>query len=312
MKKEKVGYGFERSVYDFVSRLDAEADVLFDHNVPDRDTGTMRQCDAWITAKFGHHFPISILVSCKDHGRKLDVGGIGTFCDEVRSTGASTGVIYARGGFTKPAVDKATANGLSCCRLYINEHGELPESLHMPCFLSNPRIGISIKATVDGSCFSHSVPFNDIFNLPVTLPDGQPGTVLDLILSRFYELSREAVMEAKESDILPREWYREIYLGTVGSQFYCTIGLHGSWKHYKSHAKATLLNGSYCVTDSTYFGWRISPPIHSFNAHPGEQWAEIEENTPFPTKALIIPMEREIRQLVIDFFGSQLFTPDIL
>lgn len=268
-KKEKVGFGFERAVYEFASRLDPKAEVLFDHKVPDRDTGTLRQCDVWINAQFGGHIPISILVSCKDHGRKLDVGDIGNFCDEVRSTRASTGVIYARNGFTQPALEKAKANGLSCCRLYMNEPGELPESLAMPCFLSNPRIGIAAKSAIGIPRTSLGVPLIEIFNIPVTLPDGKAGIVLDLILSRFYELSRESVMEAKEADRLPKEWYSEIYLGASETEFFCTILLHGSWKHYRSLAKAPLLNGSYCLTDNSYFGWFLSPGIHSYNAHPG-------------------------------------------
>jgi hypothetical protein len=89
----KPGREFEEAVYTFAKALDPTAEILFDHSVLDRDTGKPRQCDVWINAKFGGHWPISILVSCKDHNRKLHVGDIGAFCDEVRSTGASTGVI---------------------------------------------------------------------------------------------------------------------------------------------------------------------------------------------------------------------------
>lgn len=310
-KKEKVGYGFERAVYDFASRLDPKAEVLFDHKVPDKDTGTPRQCDVWINARFGGHIPISILVSCKDHGRKLDVGDIGSFCDEVRSTRASTGVIYARSGFTKPALEKAKANGLSCCRLYLNEPGELPESLVTPCFLSNPRIAIAVKSALGIPRISCGVPLNEIFNVPLTLPDGEAGLFLDVILSCFYEQSHESVKEAIEADRLPREWHWELYLGDLKTELFCTVLLHGSWKHYRSLAKATLLNGSYCLTDSSYFGWVFSPKIHRFNANPGDEWEQIEEDTPFPTKAMIIPMMREIRQLVIDYFGPEISFPDM-
>lgn len=312
MKKEKVGYGFERAVYDFASRLDPKAEVLFDHKVPDKDTGTPRQCDVWINANFGNHIPISILISCKDHGRKLDVGDIGNFCDEVRSTRATTGVIYSRSGFTKPALEKAKANSLSCCRLYLNEPGELPESLQMPCFLSNPRIGLVIKSSLGIPRISLGVPLREIFKIPVNLPNGRTSSVVDTILSRFYELSREAMTEAKEADRLPKEWYMEDHLGEPETEFFCTIFLSGSWKHYRSLAKATLLNGSYCLNNDSYSGWFISPPIHAYNAIPGEEWEQIQEDTPFPKNAIIIPMEREIRQLVVDYFGPQLSVPDIL
>jgi hypothetical protein len=60
------GKAFEKAVYAFARKLDPNADVIFDAKIPDRDTGKMRQCDVWINAKFGGHWPISILVSCKD------------------------------------------------------------------------------------------------------------------------------------------------------------------------------------------------------------------------------------------------------
>ena len=108
-RKEKPGRKFEKAVYAFAKTLDPAAEVLFDHNVIDRDTGESRQCDVWINAKFGGHWTQSIIVSCKDHRRKLHVGDIGTFCDEKRATGATMGVIYSRTGFSKPAIQKARA-----------------------------------------------------------------------------------------------------------------------------------------------------------------------------------------------------------
>lgn len=308
---KKNGYGFEKAVYDFASRLDSDAEVLFDHKVLDRDTGTSRQCDVWINAKVMGHFPISILVSCKDHGRKLDVGEIGSFCNEVHSTGASTGVIYARAGFTKPALAKAKANGLSCCRLYLNEAGELPEAVAMTCFLSNPRIGIAAKNLVGVPRTAIGISFNEIFDIPLDLPDGRQGVALDLVLDFFYGFSQKAVMEAKEADRLPREWTQQLRLYSPSTQLFCVFVINGSWKHYRGLAKATLLNGSYCLTDASYWGWVSSPNIHAHDANPGEEWEQIDEDTPFPPKALIIPMEREIRPLVIEFFGPQTTIPDI-
>ncbi|HLO99813.1 MAG TPA: restriction endonuclease, partial [Fimbriimonas sp.] len=109
----KHGIEFEKAVYEFAKALDPKAEVLFDHKVSDRDTDTLRQCDVWINAKFGGHWPLSILISCKDHSTKLDINDIGTFLEEKRSTGASYGVIYSKSGFTKPAVEKAKVNGIA-------------------------------------------------------------------------------------------------------------------------------------------------------------------------------------------------------
>jgi predicted helicase len=127
-KKQRPGSEFEEAVYHFAQKLDPSAEVLFNHSVPDRDTGEPRQCDVWINAKFGGHWPLAILVSCKDHKRKLHSGDIGTFRDEVRSTGASTGIIYSRADFTEPGLRKAQANGFPCCRIYQREPADIPES----------------------------------------------------------------------------------------------------------------------------------------------------------------------------------------
>lgn len=309
MTSKKNGYGFERAVFDFVTRLDTNAEVLFDHKVLDRDTGTPRQCDVWINAKVMGHFPISVLVSCKDHGRKLDVGDIGSFCNEVDSTGASYGIIYARAGFTKPALAKAKANGHSCCRLYLNEPSEPPEAVAITCFLSNPRISIAAKTVVGVPRTAVRMSFDEIFSIPTGLPNGQRGVVLDLVLDFFYGFSQRSVIEAKEADRLPQEWTQQLRLYSPERQLCCVFFIEGSWKHYRGLARATLLNGSYCFADDSYFGWLLSPNVHVYNADPGEEWEKIEEDTPFTPNALIIPIEREIRLLVVEHFGQETTVP---
>lgn len=164
MTRKKPGRRFEEAVYAFAKTLDPAAEVLFDHRVKDRDTGEPRQCDVWINAKFAGHWPLSILVSCKDHKRRLNAGDIGAFCDEKRSTGASNGVIYSKSGFTKPAVTKAQINGISCCRLYDNEPSDPPASFWIEHFACKPVIQVSL--------FTNPTEFrlttwNDLFNLPV-------------------------------------------------------------------------------------------------------------------------------------------------
>ena len=167
------GEDFERAVHAFVQTLDPTAKVLFDHKVCDRDTGTFRQCDVWIEARFGRHLPMSILVSCKDHARKLDIGEIGTFCDEVRSTSATMGVIFSRAGFTKQALDKAKVNRLACCRLYQGEPADLPGIVWFDEFVCNQAISLRMLSGLNG----HDIRvWNDVFDL--TCHDGGPK-VLD-------------------------------------------------------------------------------------------------------------------------------------
>ena len=53
-------------------------------------------------AKFGQHFPIKILLSCKYWEEKLKLQDVDAFLGELRSSGAHKGVIYTRTGFTSP------------------------------------------------------------------------------------------------------------------------------------------------------------------------------------------------------------------
>src|SRR4051812_19104899 len=70
---KKPGREFEEAVYEFVKTLaDKHTEVIFDHKQLSVFTGKSRQVDAWIRTKVLGHFPISIAVSCKDYGRRLD------------------------------------------------------------------------------------------------------------------------------------------------------------------------------------------------------------------------------------------------
>ncbi len=266
----KPGYDFEVAVCDFVKTLDPSAEVLFDHKVIDRDTGSVRQCDVWINAKFGDHIPFSILVSCKDHSRKLDIGDIGTFINEVRSTGASTGVIYSRCGFSKNAVTKAKTNGIACCKLYQNEPPDLPSSVwfdHFVCYLS---MNIKLASNIDNNEFS---TWNDLFHI---ISSENEETLLDYLSKSFLEAGDNIVRQLKEIKSvedrrLPQNWANEIeiQLDNVGR---IKIHLFGMWKLYRARTEASLLNGSYSLMDDTFRGEMHSPYIDMQGSSPGDHW----------------------------------------
>src|SRR4051812_45394713 len=96
---KKPGREFEIAVYEFVKTLaDKDTKVDFDHKQPSVFNGKMRQVDAWIRTKVLGHVPITIAVSCKDYGRRLDETHIEDFHARIESYGASTGIIYSRKG----------------------------------------------------------------------------------------------------------------------------------------------------------------------------------------------------------------------
>lgn len=108
-RKKKPGKAFEEAVWRFGRAINPSANVLFDHKVPDRETKRPRQCDVWIETLVRGHWPVTIYVSCKDYGRKIDASHIDNFIRETEARSASMGVIYSRSGFTPGAIEKAKA-----------------------------------------------------------------------------------------------------------------------------------------------------------------------------------------------------------
>jgi hypothetical protein len=272
----KAGYEFEKAVFAFVNTLDPTAEVLFDHKVFDKDTGTLRQCDVWINAKFGGHLPLSILVSCKDYDRKLHIGDIGAFCNEVRSTGASTGVIYSRTGFSQNGIAKGKANGISCCKLYQNEPPDIPNSIwfdHFACYVS-----AQIKVIRDFDEKKYTV-WNDLFDIKISEDN---TTILDVLAKAFLDEGEKIVAELTENlsienHRLPRNWASEVTFD-LNETDNLRIQVIGNWKLYRARTEASLLNGSYCLTDNSFKGEMVGPAIDTQGSHPGEQWELITDN----------------------------------
>jgi hypothetical protein len=272
VKKQTPGRSFEESVYGFSKTLDPSAEVIFNHTTQDRDTGETRQCDVWINAKVAGHWPISILVSCKDHKRKLHVGDIGTFCDEKRSVGASTGIIYSRSGFTRPAVRKAHANGVACCRLYNNEHPDMPTSLWIEHFLCKPTIQLKLSPH---PIQSELKTWNDLFELT----DQSGKKALDLIAERFAADEKQSLIELQElcrsAASFPPNWSSDIRLSLHEHERKTVLTVIGKWKAFRARSEASLFEGSYCLTNGSFRGTQVGPSIDTWGEHPGEHWEQL-------------------------------------
>lgn len=296
-KKRRLGAEYEEAVYRFVKILDPTAEVILDHSVPDRDTGEPRQCDVWINAKFGGHWPLSILVSCKDHKRKLHSGDIGTFRDEVYSTGASTGVIYSRAGFTKPALRKAKVNNFSCCRIYQNEPADIPGSLCFIQFACSPQIRLAMKPDLQNNNLK---TWHDMFVLKQ-----DERTILDVICAETENCEETTVMEAINTGLFPRDWEKEIHFVNNNDHRSISIQIFGRWKKYQARIEATLLEGSYCINDGLYWGKQAGPWINVRDEHLSEIWQELVDNAPpLPSNRVIFILYRgETKELLQEKFG---------
>ncbi|MCP4249902.1 MAG: restriction endonuclease [bacterium] len=282
------GKDFERAVFEFVRAVDPSAKILFDHRVPDRDSGAPRQVDVWIEATIGGHFPVTILVSCKDYKRKLDQGHIGTFVNEVRSTSASTGVLYSRSGFTAPAVKKASANGLACCRLYRGQPPDVPDALIFHSFACTPNFRLSlIRCTgiEDGDTW------NDLFDYVLTM-DEEKLTVLEALSRHYSESMQEALKDTWKKKGFPPDWAADCCFAPVGaSEPDIIVRLAGGWRKYRARLEAQLLRGSYCLTNDSFAGKQIMPSIDMCGPTPGAGWEEISDpnfNLPEPCVVAVL------------------------
>jgi hypothetical protein len=276
----KPGIEFERAVFEFVKAMNPGAEVLFNHTILDRDSGTPRQCDVWITASISGHWPMAILVSCKDHARKLDIGDMGTFCDEVRSTRTNMGVIYSRAGFTQPAIEKAKANNIACCRLYQNEPAEIPMSFLFQYYLFASKL---IAPLLTSGTTNDLATWNSLFNMTSC-----GVTLLDHLLGAYEVGENESWDESVRLSKVPADWQRTLALVLDTSGLRLEIQVKGSWMRFSASAEATLLNGSYCVSEEKFKGVLSGPAVDTWLAggSPGEAWTEI------PDAALTLPERR--------------------
>lgn len=274
MLMSKKSKDFERAVHEFVAALDPNARVLFDHKVADRDSGKPRQVDVWIEATILQHIPLTICVSCKHHGRRLDQGHIGTFVNEVQSACASTGVIFSSSGFTKPALEKAAKNGIACCRLYRNEPADLPEILVCgSCILCSPAFSLDLVELVDPSS---ATTWNDLFNLLVD-KDGNRRTLLESLEAEFRKCEHDAKNHAK-TGALPEDWCFECSFGQPNEEGATTrIRVTGRWRYHQAKLEAHYVDGSYCFSSGAFCGTQASPSIDMHSSDPGPGWEALEE-----------------------------------
>ncbi len=268
----KKGKAFELAVHDFVKRLAPNAKVIFDHKVKDKDTGSYRQVDVWIETLIENHFPLSILVSCKDYKRKVDIAHIGTFINEVRSTGANTGIIYSSSGFTKTAIKKAHSNGLSCCRLYENQPADLPEVLFLTHYLVKPAFKIHfIEATgIDKTINT----WGDLLDL-ITVGN---KTVYQELVDDFTQFNKTFENELPKTTKLsfPKSQRLSLkYECSDGSNLFLYLDI--IYKYFKGKIEAQIINGSYCINNRSFLGSQSGPVIDMKSSNPGPGWVEVPE-----------------------------------
>lgn len=295
---------FEKDVWAFVKKLDKSAEVLFDCKIPDKDTGSPRQVDAWINAKIGKHFPISILVSCKSHKRKLNITHIESFAAEVRSTGASTGVIYSSSDFTRPALKKATSYGLSCCRLFRYEPAEIPQQLivWVYCCIPIPRMKVKPLQALKKKGITS---WNDFLKIKVN----KNQTLSDCIIERLCQDEENSFKQFSKDKPFPTDWTIEgNFCSYNDPSLKFNIIVQGIWKLFRGRIEAHLLRGSYCFQNKSFRGGMFSPIIDMIN-FPGPDWEEIDKKSiyPIPKNISIISITPNFEQMLLNTVKNKKF-----
>jgi hypothetical protein len=140
----KPGEAFERQIEKYFKDAFPDASVEFSKKVKDVHTGRKRQADVWVEATQLGGSKVKVLVSCKDHKRPLGVGAVETFVGEVESLGADAGVLWSRSGFRKPAVEKAKAKNIACCRIFDNAVLEKPNTIFALVYAAVPVFWVSL------------------------------------------------------------------------------------------------------------------------------------------------------------------------
>lgn len=289
----RTGRAFEEAVYSFARTLNPLSEVFFDHKARDRDTGTLRQCDVWINTMIGGHWPVKILVSCKDDQRshrKLTLPDIETFAGEVRSTGANIGVIYSNVGFTRTALKKANAIGITCCRLYQNEPPDIPHSIRFEYFACHACFQLSLVPEINTLT---GATWNDVLDIRIGAEDTSE-TILDLLCADFVEKERNSLealksQTAKRTDFFPQGWESAWELSLCGFQEKLRLQMLVRWRKYGARIEAILLNGSYCFSSGSFRGEEIGPVVDMKSGHPGDGWVEIlADDLILPQNAVVI------------------------
>ena len=294
---------FEKDVWAFANTLASSAEVLFDHKVLDKDTGSKRQVDVWINATFGNHIPISVLVSCKNMKRKLDITHIESFNAEVHSTAASTGVIYSSSGFTAPALKKATSYGLACCRLFRNEPADIPKSLVIWSYCCKSQVSISLIEYDSKALKRNSIIYwKDLFEMQVD----NSKNLLDYITDQYHQYEKQKIDEISGKYLFPKNWYAEnTFWPDDKPDLKCKMNIYGRWKKYRGKVEAHLLKGSYCFSNNQFHGNMYTPLIDTKNP-PGPLYEEIkDEQEIIPGfNAVMIFSAGDIKNGLMENFGQ--------
>lgn len=269
------GKNLRLPVAKFAAAMDPSAVVRHNVLLPDADTGHPRQRDVIIEARLCKIFPVTVLVSCKYWQSKLDEGHVDAFVGELLSSRAHKGVIYSYSGFTQPALAKAAAKGICCCRLFQNEPPEMPQSIPLRSYACSPSLTVALlsppRSINNPSKWQEVLSLSDETN-------GESVSVLDSILATYESLEDHSMRQLKTNPwLLPVGFTSNLVfdptlpvLGNLELQVGCI------WKIFQADINACLVSGTYSLTQNEFVGGFSFPTIDRLDTHVGPGWIRLD------------------------------------
>jgi len=294
---------FEKAVAAFVQALTPNAVVKHSPRLPDKHTGHPRQRDVWVEAVVGM-FPVKILISCKRLKRSINELDMDAFVGELDSSGAHKGVVYAFSGFTAPALTKAKALGISCCKLYQNSPAELPDSLMFVFYCCGQ--SWQLKLNSEALDYWGTATFDEVFS--IRNQSGDSKSLLEMLLAGFTEGEEKAVHDVTGTGRFPKDWMTSLEIRVESNDVPpLRISLCGKWKIYRAKVEAHLLNGSYSFTENSFAGSQTSPSIDMQGRDPGPGW-ELTTDRPThlrPGVGMVILKGGNLREGIQEHFAGK-------
>ncbi len=212
-----------------------------------------------------------MLISCKDHSRPLDVGEVEAFLGEIRSTGATTGVLYGRNGFTENAVVKARANNVSCCKMFDGAPPERPSELLLNAYVAHPVYHVMTEAVSQDAPLElrwHPVfgTYERIGDREASLPEVMAGLCFELL--RRSELERYS--DASSSG--PMDMHARYELKARPECPALRLHIVLTWDWFKGRMNAYSLTGSLNTTEKAFIGSTTVGPVSLSTAPHSATW----------------------------------------
>lgn len=158
---------FEKLIHSVHTQFAPEAAVVtLDDAIVGYHSKVPRQIDISIRVHIAH-YPVLIVVECKDHSRPIDVAELGAFANLRDDVRANKGVMISTSGFTPAAIEMARAHGIDT-RTYIDtESQDWKTEVSIPMILSRVML------------HSWAVTFSSVPGFPMTIPTNIPFPLIE-------------------------------------------------------------------------------------------------------------------------------------